>query len=185
MESSPAMMLLHAFWLPAAGDAFIQSGELRLWVERESPILDQRVAAGVHPFQPTASEWPVLLEGLGLQRKTAPAPRPIACEIRLPSIGGVPLPSPELAQRLPELPDTDGATLETWQVDTIPLRAPIRQLAEIQFLALHQGDALALGQDLRFWAWPTQGPKRLVLRDQYLPAQRLHQPPQRKGSPFS
>ena len=77
--------------------------------------------------------------------------------------------------------DLSGAEPCTWEVDSIPLERPIKQLSDLHYLAAFGGDDLEPGGDFLFWYWFTQALKQRLLRDQYLPALRYRQPPKPKG----
>ncbi|MGB5833051.1 MAG: ATP-dependent helicase, partial [Thiohalocapsa sp.] len=125
-------------------------------------------------------DWPALLDGLGLA-SGAIALNPSPCLIRLPSKAGRPLSCPELAKALPEPADPSGANLQAWEVDTILLARPIKQLSDLHYLAAFRFDDLEPGSDFLFWYWFTQALKQRLLRDQYLPALRYRQPLTPKG----
>ncbi len=175
------MKILHAFWLPETGPDFVQSGTLRLWCEAGAPAAAGRQSESQrHPSQLPRSDWPALLDGLGLaggQSATAPFP----CLVRLPSIGARPLPCPEIARVLPEPVDVSGAEPRLWEVDTIALERPIKQLSDLHYLAAFAVDDLQPGSDFLFWYWFTQALKQRLLRDKYLPALRWRQPPRPRG----
>ncbi|MFN2218685.1 MAG: DEAD/DEAH box helicase [Anaerolineae bacterium] len=178
------MKILHAFWLPERTDGFLQRGSFRLWVE----TLERRPAkkgsrdTSVHPFSLPAAAWPAFLDALGL-KPSALQLRDLldACEIHLPSASDAPLPSPQLAKYWPEAIDEASMDLRPWRVDCQRLDQPIRQLSELHFLAFYRAEDVQPGSDFLFWYWFTQGLKRLLVRDQYLPALILHQPPRPKG----
>ncbi|UHD18079.1 DEAD/DEAH box helicase [Thiocapsa bogorovii] len=171
------MKILHAFWLPESSPDFVQSGTMRLWCEtdRADPD-DTEPTSARHPGQLPRSDWPALLEGLGLANGTTVL-KPTPGLVRLPSHGARPLPCPELAKALQEPVDVSGATLRTWEVDCIALERPIKQLADMHYLAAFGFDDLEPGSDFLFWYWFTQELKQRLLRDQYLPALRYRQPP--------
>jgi SNF2 family DNA or RNA helicase len=177
------MKILHAFWLPEATEAFRQSGSFRLWVE----TLDRRPmkkgkAPLVHPYSLPGGDWPALLEGLGV-KPPARQMRAVleSCTIQLPSAEKAPLPSPPLARYWPEALDETRTTLESWRVDCYRLDHPVKQLSEIHFLSFYRAEGVQPGGDFLFWYWLTQQLKRLLARDQYLPALIYRQPPRPKG----
>ena len=175
------MKILHAFWLPDTATEFIQSGELRLWCETAPSESDNSERTSTrHPSQLPQSDWPALLDGLGLAAGNA-ALAPSPCVVQLPSQGARPLPCPELAKALPEPLDLPGASLRAFEVNTIPLERPIKQLSDMHYLAAFGVDDLEPGSDFLFWYWFTQSLKQRLLRDQYLPALRYRQPPTPKG----
>ncbi|HBG94494.1 MAG TPA: ATP-dependent helicase, partial [Chromatiaceae bacterium] len=175
------MNILHAFWLPETGTDFVQSGTLRLWCEADASATGARQSKSKrHPSQLPRSDWPALLDGLGLaggQSATPPSP----CQLRLPSIGARPLPCPEIAKAMPEPMELSGAEPGIWEVDTIVLERPIKQISDLHYLAAFAIDDLQPGSDFLFWYWFTQTLKQRLLRDQYLPALRWRQPPKPKG----
>lgn len=81
---------------------------------------------------------------------------------------------------------TEAIVLRAWQVETLPLEAPLRQFRELRFLTDDAFGDLRAGADLLFWHWFTQQLKQLFLQDQYLPGLRYRQPPtppRRKKAP--
>ncbi len=173
--------MLHAFWLPETSTEFVQSGKLHLWCETgPSDSANPERTPPRHPSQLPQSDWPALLEGLGLANGSTVL-KPVPCQLRLPTAGGRPLPCPELAKALPEPLDLSGASLQAWEVDSIPLERPIKQVSDLHYLAAFRFDDLEPGGDFLFWYWFTQSLKQRLLRDQYLPALRYRQPPKSKG----
>jgi len=177
------MKILHAFWLPEPNETFVQGGALWLWTEtlpqgRSARARDQ----STHPFQLPGAAWPGLLDELSLAPKsTRGAPALTSHNLWLPSTADSPLPSPQLAKSWPEAIETDSADLRPWKVDAFRLDQPIKQLSDIHFLAFYKAEGLEPGSDFLFWYWLTQTLKRLLMRDQYLPALVYHQPPTPKG----
>ena len=91
------MKILHAFWRPEPGDAFVQAGAFRLWVEvpqRQPASRTQAMAP--HPFQLPRDDWPALLDLLGIAG--VPPAAIETCPVQLPSAADAPLPSPQLAK---------------------------------------------------------------------------------------
>jgi SNF2 family DNA or RNA helicase len=183
------MRILHAFWLPESGEAFVQSGALWLWVET-LPSAGAVAASGhhpaAHPFQLPGRSWFGLLDELGLvPKKSAPGKAMLTAQrLWLPSASGAPLPSPQLAKSWPEPLEVEAAEsveLQPWEVESYRLERPIKQLADIHFLAFYQAEDVEPGGDFLFWYWLTQNLKRLLMRDRYLPALVYRQPPPPKG----
>ena len=174
------MHILHAFWHPDRTDTFVQAGAFRLWAETQGPLPANRGQDGsTHPFALSRADWPGLLETLGL---APPHDGALSdCRIQLPSSPDAPLPSPALARYWPDEIDTSGTELRPWTVDCLRLDRPIRQLSDIHFLAISRAAEAQPGGDYLFWYWFTQELKRLLVRDQYLPALTAHQPPMPKG----
>ncbi|NEX20082.1 DEAD/DEAH box helicase [Thiorhodococcus mannitoliphagus] len=177
------MKILHAFWLPEPNDAFLQSGALWLWVETLPTHRPGRAPAGAsHPFQLSDDAWSGLLDDLGLRPKSGRGePALTTHRLWLPSAADAPLPSPQLAKSWPEPLETEPAALQPWEVECYRLDRPIKQLSDIHFLAFYQAEGLEPGSDFLFWYWLTQNLKRLLVRDQYLPALIYRQPPTPKG----
>lgn len=177
------MKVLHALWLPDPGDRFVQSGAFRLWVETDRRRRSRRrQKTPAHPFALPADDWPGFLDALGM--KPAMGRRHPAlerCLLQLPSAADTPLPSPQLARAWPEPLDLEGVVWKLWQVDAYPVADAIRRLSEIHFLAFYHTEDVQAGSDLLFWYWFTQELKRLLMRDQYLPALVYRQPPTAKG----
>jgi SNF2 family DNA or RNA helicase len=177
------MKVLHAFWLPDANDTFLQRGSFRLWAETlESKAARRAKGVPPHPFQLPASDWPAFLELLGAKPSSPQSGDALdTCTIQLPSAADAPLPSPQLAKYWRETVDETQATLKPWHVDCHRLEHPIKQLSEIHFLAFYRAEDVRTGSDFLFWYWFTQALKRLLVRDQYLPALIYRQPPKPKG----
>ena len=74
-----------------------------------------------------------------------------------------------------------GRKLKPWRVESHLLEHPIKQLGDIHFLARYRSEDIQPGNDFLFWYWFTQELKRLLVRDQYLPALLYRQPPTPKG----
>ncbi len=172
-----AMRVLHAFWLPDPAGEPVQSGALRLWCEATpSPPGGRQPRSTRHPLQLPQAQWPALLDALGLAGGP-PSPR----LLYLPSKAESPLPCPEIAKTLPQPVDCSNAEPMVWEVDTIALERPIKQLSDMHYLVAFGIDDLEPGGDFLFWYWFTQALKQRLLRDQYLPALRYRQPPKPKG----
>jgi len=177
------MKILHAFWLPDSDSEFVQEGSFRLWAETlESSPARRGQGAQPHPFHLPRRAWPGFLEALGA-KPTAPELRVALerCSIQLPSTAEAPLPSPQLGKYWPEASEQAPATLEPWQVDCYRLAHPVKQLSDLHFLAFYRAEGVEPGSDFLFWYWFTQELKRLLVRDQYLPALIYRQPPTPKG----
>ncbi len=178
------MLILHAFWSPDATVDFIQYGAFRLWAETLAVAKPGRTQEAIprHPFQLSVKDWPAFWGTLGLPEE----PRALAMALEdqtllLPSSAESPLPSPALARYWPTEFSVAEARLRPWRLDCLRLDRPIRQLSDIHFLAFRQGGAVQPAGDFLFWYWFTQEIKRLLVRDQYLPAPVVHQPPRPKG----
>lgn len=184
------MKVLHAFWSAEPTEAFLQTGSLRLWAETtEKTHVPRDEGNAPHPFHLRAGAWPGFLEALGA--KPAAAPRSGAqetCTLHLPSVADAPLPSPQLAKHWPQHIEERATALSPWLVDCHRLAHPIHELSELHFLACYRAEDVEPGSDFLFWYWFTQGLRRLLVREQYLPALVCRQPPtpqgKRKAPPF-
>ncbi len=177
------MKILHAFWLPETTDSILQGGSFRLWAETLERTRARRGrGAPVHPFSLTAEAWSAFLEALGSKPSAFQLCDALdSCTIHLPSASDAPLPSPQLAKYWPKAVDEARTTLQPWRVGCQRLDHPVKQLSEIHFLSFYRAEDVQPGSDFLFWYWFTQGLKRLLVRDQYLPALIYHQPPKPKG----
>jgi SNF2 family DNA or RNA helicase len=164
------MNILHAFWHPEPTDAFLQDGDLQLWVESDRTA-GNAVATSRHPRQLSAHDLSACLAELNI---AIPAGQCASHALALPSLGDAPLPCPELAPYL----DTDYGSgepgLREWIVDCCPVREhPIAQLNELHFQTLLQHSTLRPGGDFLFWHWFTQSLKAVLYKDGFIPALRL------------
>ncbi len=177
------MQILHAFWLPEVTDAFVQTGALLLWAETlERGAARREDGVPVHPFHLTRANWPTLVEVLGAQTIVSPLDDALVSgTLRLPGTAELPLPSPSLARYWPDDGTDAPVTFQRWQVDCLRLDRPIKQLSDLHFLAFHRAGEVQPGGDFLFWYWFTQELKRLLVRDQYLPALVVRQPVRPKG----
>src|SRR5579883_3468276 len=175
------MQILHGTWIPQAETAFTQTGAFYLWVET-TDRKRFRQPSQRHPRQLVAADLATLLtQELGVQ---PPGYRKLENVIvpqyfLLPTVDSQPLPSLELSRYLEEEPP-DTFELQYWQVDCYPTIAAakaggmvnnvISLLNDLHFLALHNLTEIQLGADLLFWFHYTQALKRLIFKDQYIPA---------------
>jgi len=177
------MKILHAFWLPDRRDGFLQGGSFRLWAE----TLERRPAGRgegvpIHPFGLPMEAWPDFLEALGVKTDARQLrDRLEPCTVHLPSATDAPLPSPQLAKYWPDAVDEAQTVLDPWRLYCYRLDHPVNKLNEIHFLSFYRAEDVQPGSDFLFWYWYTQELKRLLLRDQYLPALVCRRPPKPKG----
>ncbi|MEO1095577.1 MAG: DEAD/DEAH box helicase [Cyanobacteria bacterium J06638_28] len=178
------MQILHGTWIPQSGKDFIQSGLFCLWVETTAKK-QTRKRTQRHPRQLVAPDFAALLtKELGIkptyrQMEDLIEPR----YFLLPTVDDQPLPSLELSRYLEEaLPDT--FELQYWEVDCYPtitaaktspysraaVNAVVPLLNDLHFIALHNLTEIQLGADLLFWFHFTQALKRIIFKDQYIPA---------------
>ena len=162
------MKVLHCSWIPEPTDAFMQLGDLWLWVEDES--VREPAGRNRHPRHLPKAELVAFLEdSLGLtisayERRFNFAPQLVS----LPTLDGTPLPVPEFEHGVDD--DQPPAPLHTWEVDAYRQVRPIPQLGELRFLAFCHGPDTRPGSDLLFWHYFTQSIKSVILRDRYIPA---------------
>lgn len=156
-------------------------GAFYLWVETTEKKRFRQPSQR-YPWQVIAADLaPLLTDELGIQ---SPNYRPLKDFISpqhflLPTVDHQPLPSLELSRYL-EVESPDSFELQYWQIDCYQAIAtaksgglvnPIVQLLnDLHFLALHNLADLQLGSDLLFWFHYTQAFKRLLFKDQYIPA---------------
>ena len=175
------MKILHGTWIPQSGEEFIQQGAFYLWVETtEQKQFRQQIQR--HPGQIAAADLAKLLSAeLGIQ---PPLHHKIESSISpqyflLPTVGDRPLPSLELSRYLEEeLPES--FEFKYWQIDCYRTVAStktggfvnnvVSTLDDLHFLALHNLAEIQLGSDLLFWFHYTQALKRIIFKDQYIPA---------------
>ncbi|MBE9032961.1 DEAD/DEAH box helicase [filamentous cyanobacterium LEGE 11480] len=178
------MQILHGTWIPASATGFVRSGKFYLWVETDERQKFRKNSLR-HPYQLPQDDLATLLTSeLGIK----PDYRPLADLIEqsyflLPSIDNQPLPSMELSRYLEtELPES--FEFQYWQVDCYPTlaltktgsysespaNAVITLLNDLHFITQHNLSEIQLGSDLMFWWHFTQALKRIILKDQYIPA---------------
>ncbi|MBW4658589.1 MAG: DEAD/DEAH box helicase [Drouetiella hepatica Uher 2000/2452] len=175
------MKILHGTWIPQSESTFVQGGAFYLWVETtESKKF--RKPTQQHPNQLFKADLALLLtQELGIQ---PPGYRKLEELISpqyflLPTVANHPLPSLELSRYLEaELPES--FELQYWQVDCYQTIASARTggtvnnivslLNDLHFLAIHNLTDIQLGADLLFWFHYTQALKRIIFKDQYIPA---------------
>ncbi len=175
------MKILHGTWIPQPGEEFIQQGAFYLWVE----TIEQkqfRKPTQRHPRQSAAADLATLLSTeLGIK---PPLPRQIEDLISpqyflLPTVDNQPLPSLELSRYLEEeLPES--FEFQYWQIDcyrTVTsdkiggfVNNVVSLIDDLHFMALHNLTEIQLGADLLFWFHYTQALKRIIFKDQYIPA---------------
>ncbi|HEY9628895.1 MAG TPA: DEAD/DEAH box helicase [Coleofasciculaceae cyanobacterium] len=175
------MKILHGSWIPQSEPGFVQNGAFYLWVET-TERKQFRKPTQQHPSQIFSANLATLLaKELGIQ---PPGYRKLEDFISpqyflLPTVDHQPLPSLELSRYLEEeLPES--FELAYWQIDCYKTIASaktggtvnnvISLLNDLHFLALHNLTEIQLGADLLFWFHYTQALKRIILKDQYIPA---------------
>ncbi|MEB3212888.1 MAG: ATP-dependent helicase, partial [Leptolyngbyaceae bacterium] len=182
------MHILHGTWIPNSVDDFVIDGMFYLWVETSEK---RRFRSPRHPRQLVGDELAALLSGdLSIQ---PPDYRKIEDLIVpryfiLPTVDNEPLPSVELSRYLEaDLPET--FEFQPWQVECYPTltsakintystrqaNGVVPMLNDLHFIALHNLTDVQLGADLLFWFHFTQAIKRLILKDQYIPALKYHE----------
>ncbi|HEY9616297.1 MAG TPA: DEAD/DEAH box helicase [Microcoleaceae cyanobacterium] len=179
------MRILHGTWIPQAEAEFVQPGTFYLWVET-TELTRSRKPTQRHPRQVAAAELVTLLsQELGVQLLPHRKPEELIKPqyFVLPTVDQQPLPSLELSRYLEtELPEA--FEWQYWQVDCYPTIAAVKTgasgtarannvvslLNDLHFIALHNLAEVQLGSDLLFWFHYTQALKRLLFKDQYIPA---------------
>lgn len=180
------MQILHGTWIPDANanQDFRRSGKFVVWAE--SPVkLRNWQKTQSYPYQLNSSDLMKLLtDDLGLQSLIDSSYRQAipTTYFLLPTVNQTPLPSLELSryleQDLPEEWEWD-----YWQINAVPLltttkvssnqnatiNSVIPLLNDLHFVTLHGLAEVQLGADLLFWFHFTQGLKRLIYKDQFIP----------------
>ena len=177
------MQILHGTWIPQSGSEFVQSGAFYLWVE----TIDKRRFRKPHQRHPRQLVKKDLAALLASEFKIAPPDyRPLEDWVEpryflLPTVDDQPLPSLELSHYL-EADVPEQFDLQYWQIDCYATvttakagthsiaNAVVPLLNDIHFLTLHNLSELQLGSDLLFWFHFTQALKRIIFKDQYIPA---------------
>ena len=175
------MQILHGTWIPQAKEDFIQEGAFYLWVETTEGK-QTRKPTQRHPRHVAAAALVELLtKELGIQPPTYRKLQDFITPqyFLLPSVDQQPLPSLELSRYLEtELPET--FEFQYWEIDCYQtvtsaktggfVNNVVSLINELHFLALHNLADIQLGSDLLFWFHYTQALKRLIFKDQYIPA---------------
>ena len=175
------MQILHGTWIPQATEGFVQAGAFYLWVETTEQK-QSRKPIQQHPRQIAATDLAALLtQELGIQPPTDRKLQDLISPqyFLLPTVDNQPLPSLELSRYLEtELPET--FEFQYWQIDCYQsvtaaktsgfVNHVVSLINDLHFLALHNLADVQLGSDLLFWFHYTQALKRLIFKDQYIPA---------------
>jgi len=163
------MYVLHGTWIPKDTDDFIQAGAFYVWIETGSP---QQAAPGYRLNYLAERDLTAVLADEFKLAATAYVKQHIrTCHLQLPSSGGQPLPSPELARWLSITPPEDEAlTLIQQPVSAFPLLDVLQNLGDLHFLTTYLREDTQPGQDLLFWIHHAHALKSIVLKDQYIPA---------------
>jgi SNF2 family DNA or RNA helicase len=179
------MHILHGTWIPDSGDDFIQSGAFYLWVETTEKNRFRKPSRR-HPRQLMGEDLAALLaDEFGVK---PPNYKRLEDLIQpkfflLPTVEGQPLPSLELSRYLEEELPTS-FEFEYWQVACYPtvtsaktsshgqstVNNVVPLLNDLHFIAMHNLTEIQLGADLLFWFHFTQTLKRIIFKDQYIPA---------------
>jgi len=179
------MQILHGTWIPQSGNEFIQAGAFYLWVET-TETKRFRKPNQRHPRHLVAADLAALLASeLGIKPPEYSQLQDLIepCYFLLPTVDAQPLPSLELSRYLEEeLPES--FEFQYWQVDCYPTLASTKTstygktqvnsvvplLNDLHFITLHNLSEIQLGADLLFWFHFTQALKRIIFKDQYIPA---------------
>ncbi len=163
------MHVLHATWIPDAGNDFQQAGDFCLWAEASKPGPTGAAAIALPP-----AELATLLVGeLGIGRDTGQVRRSLKRRhFLLPEADGNRLPSPELAAAAeldPPAPETP-VVLRSQAVDCFIVSDVLATLKNLQFLCEYRLAGVTAGADLTFWYRISRQLARVLARDQYAPA---------------
>ncbi len=165
------MRIVHGTWLPGEQSQFDNPGNFLIWIESETLQRDKE-SPDLHPFHLMRNSLTAFFS------ETLPLPRDIHSDLpktptsvwfSLPSSGGKPLPSPELASlQGVDLPES--FSWRPWRVFVLAAREPLTLLKEIHFQAAHYADRVRLGADLLFWYRFGQAFRDVVNKHHYVPA---------------
>jgi SNF2 family DNA or RNA helicase len=189
------MNIVHGTWIPQSEPEFLQTGTFYLWVETTQRGKTRK------PVEPTNRypgqlggtalvEWLSQTCGLAFPPSRQPG-SPVSQQFFvLPSQDAEPLPSPELSRYLEtDLPEQ--FQWQTWSIDCLPVlttvkasgsrmatvNAVVKVLNDLHFVALSFPQEVQLGADLLFWYHCSQAVKRLIFKDQYIPALKYRELP--------
>jgi hypothetical protein len=179
------MNIIHGTWVPEETSEFIQAGGFYVWVETDAPAARKRQGADdtSHPRHLSGGPLAAFLTGTAGVSASSPATLHRTFSTRyflLPSDADGPLPSTELLRSLGADPP-EAFTFQPWAVCCHQLDNLIAALNDLHFAALHHAEEYQLGADLRFWWQYTQAFKRIVARDQYIPALKYRALPPASG----
>ncbi len=184
------MHIIHGTWIPDDTSAFEQNGAFYLWVETDVALSKaQRKSDRVHPRHLQGTELATFLqEKLRLPEVVVEKEQPVPGVLQkthlvsgalkngpsvqyflLPTADGRPLPSFELLRYVnEEVPAT--FELECWKICCYRVSDIITTLNDIHFVTLLAAEDFQLGADFLFWYQYTQELKRIIAKDQYIPA---------------
>ncbi len=177
------MLVVHGSWLPAADQ---YPARLAVWAEttpNAGGTRRRRTASTAptqpqpHPFAAAAEVLRVALTDGGVPGDTGESTgRPVLA--RLPTLDGVPCPSPDLGSAGRP---AAGATpaLWTWQIPVLTFDVAHAPQVLLALADEERGSGSVIGEDLRFWIAVTQFALELVYRQKILPTV------QREGSGYA
>ncbi|MBL8746788.1 MAG: DEAD/DEAH box helicase [Phycisphaerae bacterium] len=162
------MIAVHGQWT---------DGALVLWGERDGTT-EANASEGVHPLSVPREHWPGLLQRLIGRPMEQAAPTEI--RLRLPTLGGVPSPSPHLAHASghgAHLESRLGMALHPWLVPGVRIDAADAAdvLDRIEDVAARDdegaaGERLLIGDSLRFFAGAGRLARSLIAQQRLVPA---------------
>ena len=172
-------------WIPRPVEEFDNPGRFVFWVET-SGSGKGRPKPGQHPshLSDAARLDGFLASDLKLGRAAVAAarPEPSGFCATMPSAGGKPLPSLEMAQLAGEyLPDK--FEWNDWEINGIAIGNPLSFLRELQFLSSFAGTDFRIGHDLKFWIQYAQQLRAMVRQHQFLPVIKCRQPKKGPSQP--
>jgi SNF2 family DNA or RNA helicase len=171
--------VIHGTWIPDETADFVQKGGFYLWIETDLPVVpaDLPTDGLAHPRHLAGRALAgFLAEKLGIRDTVTEkvAAGLFTQYLLLPSSKYGPLPSFEFRHYVDEdVPDQ--FELATWSVDCYRVPNVIPTLNDIHFIAVHGADDFQLGADLLFWHQYTRAIKRILEKDQYVPALRYRE----------
>jgi len=162
--ASPALLVLHALWLPAADEN--QAGSVLLWAESGKAPMRTDAGQGIrrlHPFTASPAE---------LQRRLPSIKHALASGRRLvvPSVDDAPLASHELLRATFGQAKAANA-FGFWRVEglTVELGKTTGWLLSLSEEAL-KNEGVLLSDDFRFWQAASRLAREVLLGDYFFPA---------------
>jgi len=158
------MKVIHGIWRPDSTAGFIQAGQFYIWIETDE--VKSKKNKNLHTQQLSEQACLDFLKSAFSYQLNPYDPQPRLLDVYLPTANDHPMSSPELA--ISEL--NDAVSLQAWQVYGYPIINPLKTLGDIYFLTHYKLDDVRIGSDFLFWYYFSQSFKKILYKDQYIPA---------------
>jgi len=169
--------ICHGTWSLPAGRDFNNYGRFVLWIETSTPSA-RKSAAAAHPasLARSADVRDFLKSVLHIPEKALLSARVGDARFSavLPSEGGRPLPSVEMAHRTGELLPAS-PSWGRWRIHGIEIGKPLQLLRDLNYALSIGSVGVSVGHDLQFWIGYAQQLRNLVKQHQFLPVLRCRQ----------